>query len=93
MRVVTMNSAGRITVPAEARRELGLAGEAEFEMEVDAANDAIILRPALVLRRDDAWAYTAEHREALARAHADAREGRVRSLTEEELAALGGDAD
>lgn len=88
-----MNSAGRITVPAEARRELGLVGEAEFEMEVDAANDAIILRPALVLRRDDAWAYTAEHREALDRAHSDSREGRVRVLTEEELAAFGGDAD
>lgn len=87
MRSVSMRG-GRLTLPAEVRRELGLGDETEFEVEVDREQDALILRPAIVLRREDAWAYTPEHRELLARAHADSREGRVREMTEEELAKL-----
>lgn len=84
--LVSMNSSGRITLPASARRRLGLEGEAQFEVEV--SGEAIILRPAVVLPREDAWAYTPEHRRLLARAHADSREGRVRELSEDELAEL-----
>jgi len=84
-----MSRDGRLTLPAEARRLLKLHGETEFEVEVDESTDAIILRPAVVLRREDAWAYTPEHRQLLARAHRDSREGRMRQLTEEELAQLG----
>ncbi|HEX9697591.1 MAG TPA: AbrB/MazE/SpoVT family DNA-binding domain-containing protein [Actinomycetota bacterium] len=87
MRLVSMSDTGRLTLPAETRRELGLDGEAEFEVEVDRENDALILRPAVVLRREDAWAYTAKHRRLLARAHADSRAGRVGKLTEAQLAA------
>lgn len=89
MRIVTMSKDGRITLPAETRRALGLNGEAELEIEVDAAQDAIVLRPAVVLRREDAWAYTAEHRALLRSALEDSRAGRVQQLTEEELAQLG----
>jgi bifunctional DNA-binding transcriptional regulator/antitoxin component of YhaV-PrlF toxin-antitoxin module len=84
-----MSRDGRLTLPAEARRLLQLHGETEFEIEVDESTDAIILRPAIVLRREDAWAYTPEHRELLRRAHRDSREGHVRQLAEEELAQLG----
>ena len=80
---------GRLTVPAEARRELGVDADAEFEVEVDASQDAILLRPAAVLRREDSWAYTSEHRGLLRRARADAEAGRTRTLTERELAELG----
>lgn len=80
-----MTATGRLTLPAEARRRLGLEGETELEIEVDESQDAIILRPAVVLRREDAWAYTPEHRDLLARAHRDSREGRVRKVTEREL--------
>jgi AbrB family looped-hinge helix DNA binding protein len=83
---VTMNAAGRITLPASARRRLGLTGEAQFEVEV--SGDRIILRPAVVLPREDAWAYTPEHRGLLQRAHEDSRAGRVRRLDESELEAL-----
>lgn len=83
-----MNEQGRITLPAEVRRELGLEGISEFEIEVDRDADALILRPAVVLRREDAWAYTPAHRAALRRAHADSRAGRVRKMTEAELATL-----
>lgn len=88
MKIVSMSESGRLTVPADARRELGIEGEAEFELEVDQEHDAIILRPAVVLRREDAWAYTPQHRELLARAHRDSREGRVRKTSEDELSKL-----
>ncbi len=89
MRTVTVSDTGRLTLPAEVRRALGLHGESEMDVEVDTEGDAIILRPAVLLRREDAWAYTPDHREALARAHADSREGRVRRLGESDLLALG----
>jgi AbrB family looped-hinge helix DNA binding protein len=89
-RTVSMNEQGRITLPAELRRELGLEGISEFEIEVDPETDALILRPAVVLRREDAWAYTPEHRALLKRAHADSRAGRVRRMTEEELRKFAG---
>ncbi len=84
-----MNRGGRLTLPADARRRLGIDGPAEFEVEVDEAEDAFILRPVLALRREDAWAYTSEHRALLVEAHRDSREGRVHELTESELEALG----
>jgi len=89
MRIVTMNTQGRLTVPAETRRALGIEGSAEFEIEVDEKSDALILRPAIVLRREDAWAYRPEHRALLAKARADSRLGRVSQLTESQLAKLG----
>jgi hypothetical protein len=60
--------------------------EEEAEFEVEATDDgAMILRPVVVMRREDAWAYTAEHRERLRQAHEDSRTGRVRKLSEAEL--------
>jgi len=88
MRRVVMSDNGRVTLPADARRELGIEGETEFEIEVDRRDDSLILRPTLVLRREDAWAYSPEHRKMLARAHKDSRAGRVRRVTEKELSEL-----
>ncbi|MGI8425647.1 MAG: AbrB/MazE/SpoVT family DNA-binding domain-containing protein [Actinomycetota bacterium] len=84
-RTVLMNETGRLTLPADARHRLGLEGETEFEVEVDTDQDAVILRPAMLLRREDAWAYTPEHRKLLARAHQDSKKGRVRKMTESQL--------
>lgn len=89
MKTVTVNEQGRLTLPVESRRALGIVGETELELEVDAERDLLTLRPVIVLRRDDAWAYTPEHRALLGEAHADSRDGRVRTLSEDELAALG----
>lgn len=85
MKTALMSKNGRLTVPSEARSALGLDEETEFEVEVDAESDALILRPVVVLRREDAWAYTPEHRELLSRAHEDSRQGRVRQITEQGL--------
>lgn len=89
MKTVTINRNGRLTLPIESRRALGIEGESELEVEVDPDNDVLHLRPVIVLRREDAWAYTPEHRALLREAHAASREDRVRSLDEDELAALG----
>lgn len=85
-RLVSMTAEGRLTVPAAARKEIGVEGEAQFEL--DLADGAIVLRPAVVLPREDAWAYTSDHRRLLSKAHSDSREGRVRRLSERELARL-----
>ncbi|MCL5948785.1 MAG: AbrB/MazE/SpoVT family DNA-binding domain-containing protein [Actinobacteria bacterium] len=89
MRTLTLNEDGRMTLPAPIRHALGLEGETEMEVEIDTDHDAIILRPAVVLRREDAWAYTPEHRALLERAHGDSRAGRVRSLSEDDLRLAG----
>ena len=81
-------SAGRLTLPAELRAQLGIDAEVTFEAEVSIEQDAIILRPALVLRREDAWAYTPAHRALLEQAHDDSEHGRVVAVTEDELRAL-----
>jgi AbrB family looped-hinge helix DNA binding protein len=85
-KLVTMTPEGRVTIPANTRRELGIEGEAQFE--VDVADESIVLRPAVVMTREDAWAYTPEHRRLLAKAHRDSRAGRVRRLTERDLSRL-----
>src|SRR5947209_5662361 len=88
MRTITMSRSGRLTLPADVRKRLGLTEETEMEVDLDASGDQIVLRPAIVLRREDAWAYTPEHRALLEQAHGDSAEGRVLEFqTEEELVA------
>ena len=86
MRTITMSPNGRLTLPAEVRQRLGLDGETEFDVEVTEPG-SVTLRPVVVIPRDDAWAYTAEHLADVARSLADIREGRVRQLSDDDLAA------
>lgn len=86
MKTVAVSESGRLTLPIEVRRKLGLEGTTQVEVELD--GETIILRPAIVLRREDAWAYTPEHRALLSRAHSDSSDGRVQHLTEAELKTL-----
>jgi AbrB family looped-hinge helix DNA binding protein len=72
---VSMDPSGRFTVPAEARRELGLEGEVQFVIEV--GDGKIVLRPARTIAPDDSWAIRPDHRALLARALTDLNEGRV----------------
>jgi len=86
--VVTMTDRGRITLPASVRKELHLEGETPFELET--AGDRIILRPALVIPREDAWAYTPKESAAIERArHSPV----VPGITEEDLDAINTSAD
>jgi AbrB family looped-hinge helix DNA binding protein len=83
---VSVGKSGRVTLPVKARRELGLQEGSEMVFEV--VDGVITMRPAVVLPREDAWAYTREHRAALAQARADAAADRVVQLSEEQLQEL-----
>ena len=72
---VLMDRSGRLTMPAEARRGLQLEGEIQFVVEV--GEGEIVLRPAVTIAREDAWAHTPKHRELLARALEDVRHNRI----------------
>lgn len=80
---LAMNAGGRLTLPAEVRKDLGIYGEAQFQVEV--IPGGLILREAVTVPRDDAWAYTPEFRDLVRRSLQDAAEGRTRQLSVEEL--------
>lgn len=85
---VSMSRNGRLTLPASIRRRLQLEGEAEFEVEQEEGGDGVILRPVVVMRRSDAWVYTAEDLAGIERGLRDLREGRERQMTEADFRAL-----
>lgn len=57
-----MNPAGRVTLPAEVRRELDLGDEAMFEVQVQ--KGAIVLKPVAVVPLDRARDYLQHPRRA-----------------------------
>lgn len=85
---VSMNSQGRMTLPADVRRALGIEGEATLLVETE--GDRVILRRGAVVPAEDAWAYTPEHRALLKRALDDAAAGRILWLSPDELAERAG---
>lgn len=83
-----MNKTGRITLPASIRKLLHLEGETEFEVERLEEGDGLILRPVVVMRRDEASAYTPEMIASIQRGIDDIRHGRVKAATEDDFRAL-----
>ena len=81
--LVSMNAQGRITIPADARELLHVGADTQFELEV--TEHEMILRPAMVIRREDAWAYTPEHLARVGRALRQVEEGRLRPASDDEL--------
>ena len=81
--VVAMNDQGRITLPAQIRRALGLHEGSQLEVKV--ADDVIELRRSAVIPEEDRWAYTPEALASLKRALADIKAGRVFQMTEAQL--------
>jgi len=81
--LIAVNEQGRVTLPAEVRRRLGIRAGSQLEVKVE--ENAIRLRPAAVIREEDRWAYTPEAIASLKRGLADLKAGRVYRLTEEEL--------
>lgn len=76
---VAMNAGGRLTLPAEARRYLGIEGEAQFQIEE--ITGGLILREAVTVPRDDEWAYTPEVRDLVRRSREDYAAGRVKQMS------------
>jgi len=83
--VVAMNAQGRVTLPAEVRKQLRLSDGDRLEVSVE--DDRITLRPARVVVAEDAWAYTADSLRSIRRALDDVREGRVFETSEADLLA------
>jgi AbrB family looped-hinge helix DNA binding protein len=81
--LVEVNAQGRMTLPAKVREALGISGRSQLALEV--IDDQVRLRPTVVIPREDAWAYTARHMEAVRSALADVEASRDRTLTAEEL--------
>ncbi|MGH2387783.1 MAG: AbrB/MazE/SpoVT family DNA-binding domain-containing protein [Chloroflexota bacterium] len=88
MVVVTVesNAQGRLVIPAEVRAALNVTGKAHWQLEVH--DGAIILKPAIVIPREDAWAYQPEHLARLEEAMTQARAGRMLDLSPEQLEGL-----
>ena len=80
---VAVNAQGRITLPADARRSLGLTDGAQLDVRVE--DNEIRLRPARVVLAEDAWAYTPESLASIKRSVADIAAGRVFTMTTDDL--------
>ena len=74
--LVKVGSDGRMTLPAAVRRALAL-NDGEARLSIDVTDGAAVLRPAVVIPRDDAWAYAPEHIAAVRRAQTQAKAGEV----------------
>lgn len=83
---VESNAQGRLVIPAEVRAALNVTGKAHWQLEVH--DGAIILKPAIVIPREDAWAYQPEHRARLEEAMMQARSGQVLDLSPEQFEKL-----
>jgi AbrB family looped-hinge helix DNA binding protein len=80
---VTVGKSGRVTLPASIREELDLDEGVELNVQVDAGE--LVLTPVMTVPRSYYWVYSPEHRDRLNTAIADADEGRIRPLDEDEL--------
>jgi AbrB family looped-hinge helix DNA binding protein len=91
MKPVTMSPNGRLTLPAPARRKLGLRGEAQFDVEV--TEEGILLRPVVRVAREDVWVYRPENLARIEQALADLQAGRLVEMSPTELQAYGDEAE
>src|SRR5919198_5484886 len=82
-RLVAVNKQGRLTLPVDVRRRLGIGEGTQLEVSVD--RDAVQLRPADVIPAEDRWAYRPAAIASLKRALADVRAGRVYSVGPRDL--------
>ena len=83
---VESNAQGRLVIPAEVRAALNVTGKAHWQLEV--RDGVIILKPAIVIPREDAWAYQPEHLARLEEAMTQARSEQTLDLSPEQLEKL-----
>jgi AbrB family looped-hinge helix DNA binding protein len=81
--VVAVNRQGRITLPIDVRRRLGIGEGTQLEVKVESNN--VRLRRVSVIPDEDRWAYTPAAIASLTRALADVKAGRVFELSPREL--------
>ena len=81
--LVAVNRQGRLTLPADVRRHLGIGEGSQLEVRVQ--DRSIELRPTAIVPEEDRWAYTPAALAALKHALADIKAGYVFELSEEQL--------
>ena len=81
--VVAVNRQGRITLPVDVRRRLGIGEGTQLEVKVE--SNTVQLRRASVIPDEDRWAYTPAAIASLTRALADVKAGRVFELSVRDL--------
>lgn len=82
---VTVNAQGRMTIPAEIRRELGIAGQTVLTIETE--DGRLVVKP-FKMPLEDTWAYTPEFRARLARIRAQIAAGEIlRGIGEDDIRA------
>ena len=85
--IVEVSREGRVTLPASVRKALRL--DEGDQLAVEVREGAIVLTPVVTIPREDAWAYTADHRAQVAQALQEIAEGRVyRGLGPDDLRRL-----
>lgn len=80
---VAVNRQGRLTLPADVRRHLGIGEGSQLEVRVQ--DRWIELRPTAVVAEEDRWAYTPEALASLKRALSDIKAGYVFQFSETDL--------
>ncbi len=83
---VESNEQGRLVIPVEVRDALRVTGKTHWQLEV--RDGAIILKPAVVIPREDSWAYRPDHLARLEEAMTQARAGQILDLSPEHLEGL-----
>jgi len=81
--VVAVDRQGRLTLPVDVRRRLGIGEGTQLEFKIE--SNTIRLRRASTIPGEDRWAYTPAAIASLRRALADVKAGRVFELSEQAL--------
>ena len=80
----TVGAKGRVTIPKAIREEVGLAEGHRVMFHV--TGTGVLIVPAEVVPRDQAWFYSPQMQERVAAAESDIRDGRVTATDSAEAA-------
>lgn len=86
-----MDKEGRVWIPEEMLRALGIDGPVLMTVEIDAASGTLVLRPGESVPEEDWDCYLPERREASKRAERDSRNHPGYQLDRADLERLGED--
>ena len=78
-----IDSKGRVWLPEELLKQLGISGS--MTAEVDSSCGVIVIRPVESVPCEDEWAYTPEHRAVAASAWRHIEAGETFQMSEQDL--------
>ena len=87
--LVKVAADGRMTLPAAVRRALEL-NDGEARLSIDVTDGVAVMRPSVVIPREDAWAYMPDHLAAVRRAREQSNGGELEPFPEALASKLSG---